>query len=186
MLARDGLGRLTTSAVAERAGVSVGSLYQYFPNREALLGALVERRLDQTFAEVVAMLPTLRALPLGEALQRLLLGLHAVYQAQARFVGALRSATGLSDRERLHHLALARYVALLAPELAARADVAVADPAVAAWLMVHAADGVMRAVALADEGTVDLSTLLREASALMLGYLTAGRPFAASSATKVS
>jgi AcrR family transcriptional regulator len=33
----------TTNAVAERAGVSIGSLYQYYPNRDALTAALIER-----------------------------------------------------------------------------------------------------------------------------------------------
>ncbi|CAG9234403.1 TetR family transcriptional regulator [Paraburkholderia tropica] len=33
----------TTNAIAERAGVSVGSLYQYFPNRDALTAALIDR-----------------------------------------------------------------------------------------------------------------------------------------------
>lgn len=40
-----GLQRLTTTRVAERAGVSVGTLYQYFPNKEALLAATLERHL---------------------------------------------------------------------------------------------------------------------------------------------
>lgn len=38
---------LTTNAVAQRAGVSVGTLYQYFPNREALAGALVVRTMER-------------------------------------------------------------------------------------------------------------------------------------------
>lgn len=46
VLLREGLGRFTTTRVAERAGVSVGSLYQYFPNKNALLAAVLERHLD--------------------------------------------------------------------------------------------------------------------------------------------
>nr|WP_307354512.1 TetR/AcrR family transcriptional regulator [Azospirillum picis] len=46
LLLADGLPRLTTTRVAERAGVSVGTLYQYFPHKQALLYALNERYLD--------------------------------------------------------------------------------------------------------------------------------------------
>lgn len=38
-----GYGKMTTNAVAELAGVSIGSLYQYFPNKEALICAVYER-----------------------------------------------------------------------------------------------------------------------------------------------
>ena len=37
VLAREGAQRFTTARVAEKAGVSVGSLYQYFPNKAAIL-----------------------------------------------------------------------------------------------------------------------------------------------------
>lgn len=40
-----GLDRMTTTRVAERAGVSVGTLYQYYPNKQALLYAVVENHL---------------------------------------------------------------------------------------------------------------------------------------------
>ena len=40
-----GKDRLTTTRVAQRAGVSVGTLYQYFPNKGALLKAVLERHL---------------------------------------------------------------------------------------------------------------------------------------------
>jgi AcrR family transcriptional regulator len=42
-----GKGRLTTSKVALRAGVSVGTLYQYFPDKSALMQAALGRHLDE-------------------------------------------------------------------------------------------------------------------------------------------
>lgn len=43
LLMEKGYGKLTTNHVAQQAGVSIGTLYQYFPNKESLLYALVER-----------------------------------------------------------------------------------------------------------------------------------------------
>jgi AcrR family transcriptional regulator len=43
ILEQNGLDGFSTNAVAERAGVSIGSLYQYFPRKEALIGALIMR-----------------------------------------------------------------------------------------------------------------------------------------------
>src|SRR5688572_1701227 len=45
VLTQEGLSRCTTTRVAERAGMSVGSLYQYYPNRDALLAAVLQEHL---------------------------------------------------------------------------------------------------------------------------------------------
>jgi AcrR family transcriptional regulator len=52
VLLAHGKERLTTTKVASRAGVSVGTLYQYFPNKSALLQAALRRHLDEVTAAV--------------------------------------------------------------------------------------------------------------------------------------
>jgi AcrR family transcriptional regulator len=49
-----GAERLTTTRVAERAGVSVGTLYQYYPNKRSLLFAVMEQHLDNVATRVEA------------------------------------------------------------------------------------------------------------------------------------
>ncbi len=49
-----GADRLTTTRVAERAGVSVGTLYQYYPNKQSLLFAVLEHHLNSVAARVEA------------------------------------------------------------------------------------------------------------------------------------
>jgi AcrR family transcriptional regulator len=55
VLLAEGVHRLTTTRVAERAGVSVGTMYQYFPHKQALLYALNERYLDRLADRVEAV-----------------------------------------------------------------------------------------------------------------------------------
>ncbi len=54
VLLSHGAERLTTTRVAERAGVSVGTLYQYYPNKRSLLFAVMEQHLDSVVARVEA------------------------------------------------------------------------------------------------------------------------------------
>src|ERR1041384_3846674 len=46
VLVKRGFDGLTTNLVADAAGVSIGSLYQYFPNKAALVGALIENNVE--------------------------------------------------------------------------------------------------------------------------------------------
>jgi AcrR family transcriptional regulator len=61
--------RLTTTRVAERAGVSVGTLYQYYPNKESLLFAVVENHLDKMTVAVEAACKQACHKPLAEMIR---------------------------------------------------------------------------------------------------------------------
>ncbi len=60
VLLAEGVGRLTTARVAERAGVSIGTMYQYFPHKQALLFALVEQQLETVTSFMLMAAETLR------------------------------------------------------------------------------------------------------------------------------
>jgi AcrR family transcriptional regulator len=52
VLVTRGYERSTTDAVAERAGVSIGTLYQYFPNKESLVAALIREHVADILTTV--------------------------------------------------------------------------------------------------------------------------------------
>ena len=69
VLLRDGTDRLTTTRVAERAGVSVGTLYQYYPNKQSLLFALLEDHLGKVSSAMEAACARARGKPLAEMMK---------------------------------------------------------------------------------------------------------------------
>jgi AcrR family transcriptional regulator len=66
VLLSDGVERLTTTRVAERAGVSVGTLYQYYPNKQSLLFAVLSDHLDKVASAVELACEQARHKPLAE------------------------------------------------------------------------------------------------------------------------
>jgi AcrR family transcriptional regulator len=68
ILLKQGINQLTTTRVAERAGVSVGTLYQYYPNKQSLLSAVLAKHLGKVASAVEDACDRARGKPLSEML----------------------------------------------------------------------------------------------------------------------
>ena len=99
ILVREGFDKASTNRIAQVAGVSVGSLYQYFPGKEALVAAVAERHQQQILDTVRGELAEILALPPANAMRRLVTlsvnahrvdpGLHRALAEQVPRVGKL-------------------------------------------------------------------------------------------------
>jgi AcrR family transcriptional regulator len=77
ILVKDGYVRLTTNGVAERAGISIGSLYQYFPNRDALITGVAQRYSDKMKSELSEILVETKSDGFKSALTAMIKGIAA-------------------------------------------------------------------------------------------------------------
>lgn len=80
---------LTTAAIAERAGVSVGSIYQYFESKEALIGALVADTTDQLNATIQETLASAQSSDISTAIEPIVDSLLHTYREHPERVGFL-------------------------------------------------------------------------------------------------
>ena len=71
ILTKEGFEKASTNRIAEIAGVSVGSLYQYFPSKEALVAAVIDRHNEEIMATVRAALTEVADLPIEKAVRQL-------------------------------------------------------------------------------------------------------------------
>lgn len=73
LLAEGGYDALSTNKIAVRAGVSIGSLYQYFDGKESLVSALIETRIMRQRGRLLEALPQLVDLPLRKGIVTLIM-----------------------------------------------------------------------------------------------------------------
>jgi AcrR family transcriptional regulator len=90
VFAEDGFEAATTEAIAEKAGTSIGSLYQFFPNKLALFEALAQRCVDRSRDAFEMLFPKeLAPNEWSEVLDRILSGFALLHQADPSFRAVL-------------------------------------------------------------------------------------------------
>jgi AcrR family transcriptional regulator len=173
LFCRIGYDRASTNRIAERAGVSIGSLYQYFSNKEAILAALLEEHRRAVHVVVEDALFELedpnRPLDRGlAALFHRLVDLHAVDPELTRVLTeeVPRVAHGGPDADET-----SRYVSRVAAVLRARPEVRVANLEVAATVLVTTIEALTRWLAHAAPPGTNTDRFIREAVVMLVGYL---------------
>ena len=136
VLERGGYESLTTNHVAEVAGVGIGTLYDFFPNRESIVVALAEQRLDRLAADVKEGLSEAEGLDAYHALDLLVRRIvRAVAADRALYRVLLREAVFVRDsRETRHALESFFDLGQLASRRAGK-RIALPDPPADVWLI---------------------------------------------------
>jgi AcrR family transcriptional regulator len=99
VLAKEGIEAVTTAHVAEVAGVSIGSLYQYFPSREALIAAVIDHKLEADIRELLPMIESLRQASLEDAIRGLIEMTVRFYRDETPLYREMVAALATVDRE---------------------------------------------------------------------------------------
>jgi AcrR family transcriptional regulator len=172
---RHGYAAGTTNRIAERAGVSIGTLYQYFPNKDAILVALVYRHIAEGTA---ALGPHLQRLNCGAsfedvlpdivhamvAMHALAPGLHRVLFEETKLPPTLRAELdGLEDG----------LVDVVADALAADPHSRPIDPRLSARIVISAIEGLTHRLVLRPPPGVAPEAIASEITETVRAYIQA-------------
>ena len=174
VLCSTGYDRASTNRIALAAGVSVGSLYQYFPSKEALVAALAERHTEQMTSLVKRKLHEVSTMPVDVAVRTMIRSmfdahavdprLHKVLIEQVPRVGKLEKVVAV-ERE---------VAALVQVFLAARrGDLRRSNVDAVAFVLCHVVEAVTHAAVLAELDTSRCRGVEDELTDMILRYLPA-------------
>jgi AcrR family transcriptional regulator len=163
---------LTTIRVAERAGVSVGTLYQYFSDLDAIVAKLVEVHLDREREAMEAVLREAPATHLPELIDQLVDAFIGVFAEHPELSGALYGEIRRAPwRPELEELGQATTSAIAHVLQERSNEVRPADPSLAAFVIVNAIDALAQRAAAQRPKDVEAGTVAQEAKRLARRYL---------------
>ncbi|MBR0829503.1 TetR family transcriptional regulator [Bradyrhizobium manausense] len=175
ILVREGFEKAGTNRIAEVAGVSVGSLYQYFPSKEALVAAVIDRHNREIMALVRAALTEVADMPIETAVRRLVtvaIEAHRIDPKLHRVLAEQIPRTGqLADVEAFNrevHTLVRAYLE------SRRREMRKIDPALATFICVSAIEAIAHNTVLNQAEMLSdkmVRTLVDEATRMVVGYL---------------
>jgi AcrR family transcriptional regulator len=169
VFARHGYAAGTTNRIAADAGISVGSLYQYFPNKDALLAALVREHIEEGTRELLAALAG-GGRDVASLVRRAVTALVEVHAADRRlhrvlFEESPRAASLRAELARLEDSA----VGWVAAQLSARHPNPT-DAELAARIVVTTIESLVHRLVASDR-PLDTARFVEETTRLVAGYL---------------
>jgi AcrR family transcriptional regulator len=175
VLMREGLSRCTTTRVAERAGISVGSLYQYYPNRDALLAAVLKNHLDGIAGAVDRACQEYRGKPVSRMASALVAAFLAAKLRNPEESKALYAVAAERGGAELAARVQARMVASIAAMLASAPHAHFDEPTVTAVISLNALVGPVRALLEGQTPAGFDESLQRQLTLLLTAYFKAHR-----------
>jgi AcrR family transcriptional regulator len=173
VLLRLGKERLTTTNVALRAGVSVGTLYQYFPNKKALLQAALKRHLTEVAEAVELACREQQSRTLREMATALITEfLHAKMKV-AKTSSALYSVSSDVDGAKIVLQIGTRFHKAVVEMLRTASDPLAADPQLVATMLLASMGGVVRILLESSTPEQQLDSLREELIFAACAYLDA-------------
>ncbi|EJJ28394.1 TetR/AcrR family transcriptional regulator [Rhizobium sp. CF142] len=173
VLSSDGLLRLTTTRVARRAGVSVGTLYQYFPNKQALLFAVMEQHLAILADVIEEACDKVRGAALETIAEAVVKAYLHAKMAQAEISPALYRIAMELDARALIEAAVRRNAQAIAAALSAASDGHLADPGLVAHTLTAALYGTVPAFCHKVLSPADGIEAERQVTVMFRSYLLA-------------
>lgn len=174
VFAAQGYAAGTTNRIAAAAGVSIGSLYEYFPNKDAILVALMERHIVEGEAAMRALMAQTRPGPLRTQIRTFVQAMIALHAQAPRLHRVLfEEAPVPAPVWRILAAVERRMVEDVERYLAAQREVRVRDRSLAARLVVHVVEDLTHRFVLHRDGDVEAERYVDEVTALVTSYLVA-------------
>jgi AcrR family transcriptional regulator len=173
VLLRVGKDRLTTTRVAARAGVSVGTLYQYFPNKRALLQAALKLHLEQVADAVELACQEQEGNTLRQMATALITAFLDAKMKDLKTSAALYSVSSDVDGAKIVQQMIIRYNQAIVRMLASSSEPLATDPQLVASMLQGTMAGVMRTLLESSAPDNQFETLRDELIFVACSYLDA-------------